>query len=129
MRAPFARVRAAMTDPADVAAAAALALTEPGHAGRVYELSGPQPLTPADRVQILGEVLGRKLRFEAQGDAEARAEMSSAMPADYVDAFFNFYADGALDESAVRPAVADLTGGPPRRVCRSRAAAHAAAFR
>ena len=128
VRAPFARVRAAMTDPADVAAAAALALTEPGHAGRVYELSGPQPLTPADRVQILGEVLGRKLRFEAQGDAEARAEMSSAMPADYVDAFFNFYADGALDESAVRPAVADLTGLPPRAFAQW-AAAHAAAFR
>ena len=77
---------------------------------------------------LLGEVLGRELRFEAQGDAEARAEMSEAMPADYVDAFFNFYADGALDESAVRPAVADLTGRPPRAFAQW-AAAHAAAFR
>ena len=128
VRAPFARVRAAMTDPADVAAVAALALTEPGHAGHLYALSGPQPLTPADRVQILGEVLGRELRFEAQGDAEARAEMSAAMPAEYVDAFFNFYADGALDESAVLPTVADLTGRPPRAFAQW-AAAHAAAFR
>jgi uncharacterized protein YbjT (DUF2867 family) len=45
VRAPFGQVRAAVTDPADVAAVAALALTAPGHEGRVYELSGPQPLT------------------------------------------------------------------------------------
>ena len=128
IRAPFAGVRAAVTDPADVAAVAALALTRPGHAGRVYALSGPQPLTPAERVQILGGVLGRELRFEAQGDAEARAEMTAAMPASYVDAFFNFYADGALDESVVLPTVAEVTGRPPRTFAQW-AAAHAAAFR
>jgi len=128
IRAPFAGVRAAVTDPADVAAVAALALTKPGHAGRVYALSGPQPLTPAERVQILGGVLGRELRFEAQGDAEARAEMTAAMPASYVDAFFNFSADGALDESIVLPTVAEVTGRPPRTFAQW-AAAHAAAFR
>ena len=79
-------------------------------------------------MQILGRELGRALRFEAQGDAEARAEMSAAMPAEYVDAFFNFYADGALDESAALPAVADLTGRPPRAFDQW-AAEHAAAFR
>ena len=79
-------------------------------------------------MQILGEELGRALRFEAQGDAEARAEMSAAMPAEHVDAFFNFYADGALDESAVLPTVAELTGRPPRAFAQW-AAAHAAAFR
>lgn len=128
IRAPFAAVRAAVTDPADVAAVAARALTGAGHTGRVYELSGPQPLTPAERVRVLGGVLGRPLRFEAQGDAAARAEMSAAMPAEYVDAFFNFYADGALDESAVRPAVAEITGRAPRTFGQW-AAAHAAAFR
>jgi uncharacterized protein YbjT (DUF2867 family) len=61
--APFAAVRAAVIDPADIAAVAAAALTGPGHAGRVYRLSGPQALAPADRVQILGRVLGRELRF------------------------------------------------------------------
>jgi hypothetical protein len=39
-------------------------------------------------------VLGRPLRFEAQSDEQARAEMSAAMPARYVDAFFGSYADG-----------------------------------
>lgn len=49
------------------------------HAGRTYELSGPEPRLPADQVRILGQVLGRKLRFGAQYDDEARAEMSAAV--------------------------------------------------
>lgn len=53
--------------------------------------------------------------------------MSAAMPAEYVDAFFDFYADGALDESAVLPAVADLTGLLLRAFAQW-AAAHAATF-
>jgi uncharacterized protein YbjT (DUF2867 family) len=128
VRAPFAQVRAAMTDPADIAAVAALALTAPGHEGRIYELSGPQALTPEDRVAILGRVLGRDLEFQAQGDDEARAEMSATTPARYVDAFFNFYADGALDESKVLPTVRTLTGRPPRTF-EQWATEHAAAFR
>jgi len=127
VRAPFAHVRAAVTDPADIASVAALALTESGHEGRVYPVSGPEPLAPADRVAILGQVLGRPLRFQAQPDDEARAEMSAAMPAKYVDAFFRFYADGTLDESVVWPTVRELTGRPPRTFAQW-ATAHAEAF-
>jgi uncharacterized protein YbjT (DUF2867 family) len=128
VRAPFGQVRAAVTDPADIAAVAARALTAPGHEGRVYELSGPDSLTAADRVAILGQALGRDLRFEAQTDEEARAEMSATTPARYVDAFFDFYAAGTLDESRVLPTVREVTGRPPRTFAQW-AAAHAGAFR
>jgi uncharacterized protein YbjT (DUF2867 family) len=40
VRAPFGGVRVAVIDPADIAAVAATALLEDGHAGRVYPLSG-----------------------------------------------------------------------------------------
>jgi uncharacterized protein YbjT (DUF2867 family) len=115
VRAPFAGVRTAQIDPADIAAVAATALTTGDHDGRSYRLSGPESLLPADRVAILGRVLGRQLRFEAQSDEEARAEMSAAMPAEYVDAFFSFFVDGTLDESEVLPAVESVLGRPPRR--------------
>ena len=128
VRAPFGHVRAAATDPADIAAVAAVALTAPGHEARVYELSGPEPLTAADRVAVLGRVLGRALRFEAQSDEDARAEMSATTPARYVDAFFDFYAAGSLDESKVLPAVRELTGRPPRTFSQW-AAGHAGEFR
>lgn len=127
VRAPWPDVPIAVIDPQDIAAVAAVALTSPGHAGRAYTLSGPEPLRPADRVTILGEVLGRPLTFEGQPDDEARAEMSKAMPAEYVAAFFRFYSDGTLDESRVRPGVRDVTGRPPRTF-RDWTQAHAAAF-
>jgi uncharacterized protein YbjT (DUF2867 family) len=128
VRAPFAGVPVAMIDPYDIAAVLALALTRDGHVGRTYPVSGSEPLRPADRVRILGSVLGRDLQFQAQPDEEARAEMSAAMPAEYVDAFFNFYVDGALDESTPLPTVADLTGRAPRTF-EQWADAHAAAFK
>ena len=115
IRAPFARVRAAMIDPDDVGAVAALALTSTGHEGRAYRLSGPESLLPADCVAVLADVLGRELRLEAQTDADARAEMSATMPPEYVEAFFRFYADGDLDESDVLATVRDLTRRRPRR--------------
>jgi uncharacterized protein YbjT (DUF2867 family) len=128
VRAPFAEVRVATIDPVDVAAVSAQALTSAGHEGRSYRLSGPESLLPADRVAVLAEVLGRDLRFEGQSDAEARAEMSAAMPAEYVDAFFSFFADGTLDESQVLPTVQEITGGPPRSF-EQWATTHADAFR
>jgi uncharacterized protein YbjT (DUF2867 family) len=128
VRAPFGHVRAAVTDPADIAAVAAVALTTPGHEEQVYQVSGPQALTPGERVSMLGQALGRSLRFEAITDDEARTQMSAAMPAKYVDAFFDFYVNGSLDESKVLPTVQDLTGRPPRTFSQW-AAAHASAFR
>ncbi|HEY2204434.1 MAG TPA: NAD(P)H-binding protein [Pseudonocardia sp.] len=128
VRAPFAAVAAATVDPADIAAVAALALRTEDHAGRTYRLTGPEPLRPADRVAVLAEVLGRPLWFEAQPDDEARAELSASMPAEFVDAFFDFYVGGTLDESPVLPTVPELTGRPARTF-REWAEAHRARLR
>ena len=125
---PFADVRVAVIDPHDIGAVAATALRSAEHEGRTYLLSGPEPLRPADRVRILGAALERELRFEAQSDADARAQMSAAMPAEYVDAFFDFYVDGTLDESQVQPTVADVLGREPRTF-EQWAVAHVHAFR
>jgi uncharacterized protein YbjT (DUF2867 family) len=114
VRAPFADVRIAILDPYDIGNVVATVLLESGHEGHTYDLSGPAALLPADQVRILGRSLGRDLRFEAQPDDEARAEMSATMPKEYVDAFFRFYVDGELDESQVLPTVEDLTGRRPR---------------
>ncbi|GAB3425258.1 Rossmann-fold NAD(P)-binding domain-containing protein [Flindersiella endophytica] len=127
VRAPFAGVRIAVIDPADIGAVAAVALTSGAHEGQMYHLSGPEATTPAERVAVLGEVLGRRLTFEAQPNDEARAAMEASMPREYVDAFFDFYVTGSLDESQVLPTVEQITGRPPRSF-RDWATAHAAAF-
>jgi uncharacterized protein YbjT (DUF2867 family) len=125
---PFADVAVAVIDPADLGAVAASALLDAGHEGRTYVLSGPEALRPADRVRILGAALGRPLRLEPQSNADARAQMTSQMPAEYVDAFFDFYVDGSLDESQVQPTVREVLGREPRSF-EQWASAHADAFR
>lgn len=127
LRLPFANVRTAVIDPHDVAAVAAKALLEDGHEGRTYSPTGPESLLPAEQVAVLADVLGRDLHFEAQPNDEAYAEMTEQMPAEYVDAFFDFYVRGSLDESIVRSTVQDVTGTPPRTF-RQWAEAHAPAF-
>jgi uncharacterized protein YbjT (DUF2867 family) len=113
VRAPFAQVSVAVIDPRDIAAAAVAALLDPRHEGKTYRLSGPESLLPEQRVQMLGEVLGRELRFEGQPDDEAKAEMSDSMPPEYVDAFIGFNSGGWLDESPVLPTVEEITGRRP----------------
>ncbi|MBG0827778.1 NAD(P)H-binding protein [Planomonospora sp. ID67723] len=128
VRDAFGDVPTASIDPYDIAAVAVRALLAPGHEGRIHLLSGPHPLLPADRVRVLGQVLGRDLRFEGLSDEDARAQMSATMPAAYVEAFFGFYRDGTIDEATVRPGVHEITGRPPRTFAQW-AAGQADAFR
>ncbi|GGZ69751.1 NAD(P)H-binding protein [Streptomyces subrutilus] len=62
-------------DADDVAAVAAAVLTEPGHAGRAYELSGPRGLTFAEATRTIAEAAGRPIRYEELTPASYRAEL------------------------------------------------------
>jgi uncharacterized protein YbjT (DUF2867 family) len=128
VREPFANVPVATIDPYDIAAVAAESLTTPGHEGRAYAITGPEALRPADRLRILGELLGRDLRLSPLSDAEARVTMSAEMPEKYVDAFYRFFADGEFDDSEVTSTVRDLTGRDARPFA-DWARAHLGAFR
>lgn len=127
VRAPWPQVRIAAIDPADIASVAATVLTEPGHDGAAYALSGPAALTPADQVATLARVLERPLRYEPLSDLQARREMADTTPAAYVDAFFRFYSDGEFDDSPVLDTVSRVTGRQPRTF-KQWAQAHAGAF-
>ena len=125
---PFTGAASACVDPADIAAVAAAALTGSGHAGRVLRPTGPEALRPADQVAVLAEVLGRPLELRPQSAEEARRTMAESMPADYVEAFLDFFVGGSLDESPVLPDVRETTGRAPRSF-RDWAGAHATALR
>jgi uncharacterized protein YbjT (DUF2867 family) len=124
VRAPWPSVGIAAIDPADIGAVAAAALDTRAYDGTALPLSGPAALTPGETVGQLGDVLGRPLRYEAQSDDEARAEMGSGP---FVDAQFRFFSDGEYDDAVVVPTVADVLGRPPRSF-RAWAEAHASAF-
>ncbi|MER6346741.1 NAD(P)H-binding protein [Streptomyces sp. NPDC001595] len=127
VRVPFPDVRTADVDPYDIARCALHALLSREYGGRALELTGPEALLPADRVRILGEVLGRELRTIGLDHEEARVALEARMPKPYVDAFFDFFVDGSLDESVVHPTVREVTGRAPRTF-EEWARAHADAF-
>ena len=60
----------------DIADVAVAALTEDGHAGQVYELTGPRLLTFAEAVDEIAAATGREVRFVPVADRTAsRAAM------------------------------------------------------
>lgn len=67
----------------DVAAAAALVLTEPGHEGATYELCGPETLSQIEVAAILSEQLGRPVRAEAVSREDWQREARAAGLGDY----------------------------------------------
>jgi uncharacterized protein YbjT (DUF2867 family) len=71
-------------DVRDIADVAVAALTEPGHEGRVYELTGPEPLAMADVAAKLSKLLGRDVDHVPVPDQAAyQAMLGMGMPADY----------------------------------------------
>ncbi|MFI6537361.1 NAD(P)H-binding protein [Nonomuraea sp. NPDC050547] len=128
VRVPFPDVRTASVDPYDIGAVAARALLSEEYRGAILQPTGPVAMTPAEQVAVLATVLGRDLEFVGLTNEEARAELLATMPAEYVDAFFDFYVTGSLDESIVRPAVRDVVGREPRTFAQW-AEAHADDFR
>ncbi|MCP9490288.1 MAG: NmrA family transcriptional regulator [Solirubrobacteraceae bacterium MAG38_C4-C5] len=73
-------------DADDIADDAVAALTRDGHAGQVYELTGPRLLTFADAVDEIARASGRELRYAPiPMDAFASALAEQGVPADEVD--------------------------------------------
>lgn len=60
---PVSNVGEPFVDVDDIAEAAFVALTEPGHVGQLYELTGPRLLSFADAVAEIGKAAGRDIRF------------------------------------------------------------------
>jgi uncharacterized protein YbjT (DUF2867 family) len=71
-------------DPWDVAAVAACALTGAGHEGAAYALTGPEALSLGDMTHILGDVLGRSLRYVDVPESDFAAELGKLGLPDYV---------------------------------------------
>ena len=72
VRWPFAGAPTAPIDERDVAAAAVRVLTEEGHEGAEYVLTGPRSLSQSEQVSILGDAIGRPLRLEEISPSVAR---------------------------------------------------------
>ena len=76
--APVGDARISLVVIEDVAAVTVAALTEDGHDGRTYEITGPEAISYAECAAILSEELGKPVRYVSVSDDEARAALGAA---------------------------------------------------
>ncbi|MEZ7007212.1 NAD(P)H-binding protein [Streptomyces sp. AD55] len=72
---PIGEMPEPFVDADDVAAVAATVLTQEGHTGRTYELTGPRALTFAEATATIAEAAGRTIRYEELTPAAYRSEL------------------------------------------------------
>jgi NAD(P)H dehydrogenase (quinone) len=108
--------RAAFVARDDVAAAAAGILLGEGHAGAIYNATGPERLSGADRAGLIADITGRPLAFRIISEEQLRAGLTQAgLPAGAVNIVTGIqasFAAGAFD--ILTGDVERLSGRPPK---------------
>jgi len=114
IEAPFADIALPTVDPMDIAQVAAVVLTQPGHGGNHYTLTGPAPISPRQQAAAIGDALGEPVRVVELTRAQARERMLAVMPEPVVDATLDILGAPTADEQQVNPDVASVLGRPAR---------------
>lgn len=114
VRAAYGAASYAPLDLADIAVVAAKTLIEDGHHGKKYAMTGPESLSKVERVRLIGEVLGREIRFVEMGHAEARAEMLALGYGDAADWLLDGDAQMIGHPQPILSTGSDLLGRPAR---------------
>jgi uncharacterized protein YbjT (DUF2867 family) len=117
---PLADQRMAIVDARDIGAVAATVLADPsGHAGAVYEITGPEALSLADVAARLSRVAGHDVQHITTPLEATRETMKAAGAPDWLQQHFGevitiFGSDPTVAD--VSDAVQRLTGRAPRTV-------------
>ncbi|AEM80804.1 NAD(P)H-binding protein [Streptomyces violaceusniger] len=112
---PYAGAQMAPIHEADMGAVAARALLADDLVGQTPELTGPESLSFADQVRIIGEVVGRPLRYEEIPHEAARERMAGGfLTPEMADSLLRVFAELVDRPQAVSPEVERITGRPGR---------------
>ncbi len=127
---PTGAARSALIDAGDIARVAEKVLTEDGHAGRTYTLTGPESLSHGDAARVLGEALGRPVQFiDLPGAAFCQGMVEAGLPRWFAELLTDVYvtAFAAGRTERVTDDVRRVTGAEPRSLA-AFARDHRAAF-
>jgi uncharacterized protein YbjT (DUF2867 family) len=129
VRGPYTNFAEASIHERDLAGVGARALLTDGLVGRRLELTGPQSLTHEEMVAIIGEVIGRPLRYEEiPPEAVKQGMVQRGFPEPFVEALMARYARGMGQAAPVTGEVEKVLGRPARTYAQW-VADHANAFR
>ena len=93
----------------------AIALTEVGHEGEVYRITGPEALTYQEVAEILSEAIGKKVRYDNSLENYSRFLKNIGLDVDEVLELDACVAKGVGDGSAVTSTIFQLTKRQPIR--------------
>ena len=113
---PVGDVGEPFVDAEDIADVAVAALTEEGHIGELYEVTGPRPLTFAEAVEEIARASGREIAYTRIGIEDFAAELAQhGVPEDEVAALRYVFAE-VLDgrNTHITDGVQRALGRPPR---------------
>jgi uncharacterized protein YbjT (DUF2867 family) len=128
VREPFVSRLSAMVHEGDIGAVAAVALTEEGHGGREYVITGPELLTVGDKVATIAAARGREIALVELTEQQAVAQWRAAgHPEDMIGFLLEVYGNTPEVGRTVRDTVERVTGHPARTFAQW-AAEHADAF-
>jgi uncharacterized protein YbjT (DUF2867 family) len=113
IRAPAGHGRLAWVARADVARLAVVLLVEPGHAGQVYDVSGPHAIDLHETARILTRATRRAITYHAETPDEAR-ESRAGHPDWLVEGWIGSYLMLDTGEGSVTShTIEHLTGRRP----------------
>ncbi|GGV23876.1 NmrA family transcriptional regulator [Streptomyces longisporoflavus] len=112
--APFGDVGVPVVDPADIAEVAAACLLDERHTGGVYELTGPEVITPRQQAEAIAAALGSPVRFHELTRDEAKAAMTRFVPAELADDTLDIISAPIPAELRISPDVEQVLGRAPR---------------
>ncbi|CAL9497965.1 NAD(P)H azoreductase [Streptomyces sp. enrichment culture] len=128
VREPFVSRLSAVVHEGDIGAVAAVALTEEGHGGQEYVITGPELLTVGDKVAAIAAARGRDITLVELTEEQAVAQWRAAgHPEDVIGFLLEVYGDTPEVGRTVVDTVEKVTGRPARTFTRW-AAEHADAF-
>lgn len=111
---PYAAASTAPIVERDIAAVAARALLTDDLVGKRIPMTGPQALTNAELVQVIGTVLGRPLQYrEIPADAVRQRFIGLGFPAEFGDAYIAMLAQTVDKPALVTHEVEKILGRPP----------------
>jgi (4-alkanoyl-5-oxo-2,5-dihydrofuran-3-yl)methyl phosphate reductase len=107
--------KVAYIHPRDIAAVAVHALTEPGHEGKTYQVTGPEALSVGEVVQLLSEAVGKPIEYVPITDDATREGMQKAgLPAFLIDALLPYASFVRTGKGAeILPTVEEVIGRKP----------------
>ena len=115
--APAGDSQVSVVDVRDIAEIGAKALTQSGHEGKVYDITGPEALTHAQMAEQLSQALGKQVNYvDLPPEAMKQALLSFGMPQWQADGLVEDYDHYRRGEAAtVTSTVREVTGHEPIR--------------